>query len=335
MEERGSSTSPNRRVKIFAILAFSAGFALTAFLLYRVSLHPILIALVNLGVGGLIVIALAHVPIICLLGTAWWSIVEPRERSGVRVWTYIWARAVRDAAAEALPFSQVGGYVIGARALNLRGANASSASVSTFVDLTIEFVAKIPYLLLGLLILEWLKSTKGGTAAIIGIVVCVAATALLLHPRASTVPHRIFERFIPRWDRIAASRQRLLDVLRHMTDRRAALLPSALLHFFCWLLGAGETWLIFHLMHTPVAIGPALVIDSLIGAIRMAAFFVPGAVGAQEGGYVLLCGLFGLSPATALAFSFARRGRDILIAAPVLLSWQWREARKVLPVAPP
>ena len=96
-----------------------------------------------------------------------------------------------------------------------------------------------------------------------------------------------------------------------MESNRPALSGSVSLHLLCWVLGAGETWLIFRLMHAPVALAPALAIDSLVGAIRTASFFVPGAIGTQEGGYVLLCGLFGLSPATALAFSLARRGRDI------------------------
>jgi uncharacterized membrane protein YbhN (UPF0104 family) len=99
----------------------------------------------------------------------------------------------------------------------------------------------------------------------------------------------------------------------------------------CWALGAGETWLIFHVMQVAVSLRASLVIDSLVGAIRAASFLVPVAIGVQEGGYVLLCGLFGISPATALAFSLARRARDFLIAGPVLLSWQWREALKLFP----
>jgi len=102
------------------------------------------------------------------------------------------------------------------------------------------------------------------------------------------------------------------------------------LHFVCWLAGAGETWLLLWLMHVPAPLSAALVIDSMVGAIRAVSFFVPGAIGVQEGGYVLLCGLFGLSPGAALAVSLARRGRDLLIAAPVLLSWQWREGRALL-----
>ena len=329
MEEPESGTPSHRGLKIVGVLAFAAGAALTGFLLFRAGLSVVVSALASLGIVGLIIVALAHLPILGLLGAAWWAIARPVERTGLL--TFIWARAVRDAAAEALPFSQVGGYVIGARALSLSGVEAHSASVSTFVDLAVEFSAKIPYLLLGLVMLERLTPTKAGGLAIIGIGVCLALSALLLHPRASSAPGHLIGGLLSRWKSLADSRQRILDLLAQMTLRRQALLPSALLHFLCWVLGAGETWLIFHFMHSPISLGAALVIDSLVGGMRMLSFFVPASIGVQEGGYVLLCGLFGLPPGVGLAFSCARRARDILIAVPVLLSWQGREARALLP----
>ncbi|HEY4114421.1 MAG TPA: lysylphosphatidylglycerol synthase domain-containing protein [Rhizomicrobium sp.] len=329
MEDPGSGARSHRSLKIVAILAFAAGAAITAGLIVHAGLAAVAAALSALGILGLIIIALAHLPIVALLGAAWWAVARPVERIGLA--NFIWARAVRDGAAEALPFSQVGGYVIGARALSLSGVEAHSASVSTIVDLAVEFSAKIPYLLLGLVMLEQLTPSKAGGLAIIGIGVCLAISAMLLHPRASTALGGMIGRLMPRWDRLAQSRERILDLLAQMTLRREALLPSALLHFLCWVLGAGETWLIFHLMHAPISLGAALVIDSLVGGLRMVSFFVPASIGIQEGGYVLLCGLFGIPPGMALAFSFARRARDILIAAPVLVSWQGREARALLP----
>ena len=327
MAESGSDAR-NRRVKLVGILAFAAGAGLTIFLIVRAGLGPVASALSNLGFVGLAIIALAHLPILGLLGAAWWSVAR---LGGVSLGRFIWARAVRDSAAEALPFSQVGGYLIGARSLALAGADAASAGVSTLVDLTVEFGTKIPYLLIGLLMLERLIPNKAGAIAMIAIGLCLAASALVLHPHASSAPGRLLERLLSRWGGFAQHRQRFLTILHQMTERRRALAPSAVLHFASWVLGAGETWLIFHLMHAKVGLGPALVIDSLVGGMRMLSFFVPGSIGVQEGGYVLLCGLFGLSPATALAFSFARRARDLLIATPILLSWQWHEARKILP----
>jgi hypothetical protein len=59
---------------------------------------------------------------------------------------------VRDAAAICLPFSQVGRFVLGARAVTLHGVSAPLATITTVVDATEEFVAEILFLTVGLMI---------------------------------------------------------------------------------------------------------------------------------------------------------------------------------------
>ncbi|HEY1963238.1 MAG TPA: lysylphosphatidylglycerol synthase domain-containing protein [Rhizomicrobium sp.] len=316
-------------MKLLGILAFLAGIVLAGFLVFRAGFAPVAHALATLGLTGLVAIVAAHIPIIVLLGAAWWTI--GRGAGNRPLLPFIWARGVRDAAAEALPFSQVGGYVIGGRALSLAGVDATAVGLSTFLDLVLEFAAKIPYVLLGLALLEVMQPSDGTAVAIVAILACAAAAAIALRSRPDGSANRLLERMMARWPQLAASRQKLLSTLREMLSRPAALSASTGLHFLCWLLGAGETWLIFHFMRAPISIEAALIIDSLVGAIRALSFFVPGAIGVQEGGYVLLCGLFGLDPGAALAFSFARRARDILIAAPVLVSWQIIEGQGLLP----
>ena len=307
------------------IAAFLAGAAIVVFLIVRSGLPVLLDALSALGVAGLLIIACVHLPVVALLGTAWWTIARGAERP--RLPRFIWARAVRDAAAEALPFSQVGGYLIGARALVLSGASASWAGMSTLLDLALEFLGKIPYVLAGLMFLAIFKPNHVGVSVVAGAAICGVAIAFVLQARPDGWPARITARVLDRWPRLAGMRAKAVAVLQEMISRRKAVLTGILLHLVCWAVGAAETWLIFRLMHRPIALAPALVIDSLVGAIRAVLFFVPGALGIQEGGYVLLCGLFGLPPGAALALSLARRARDLLIAAPVLLSWQWREGR--------
>ena len=137
----------------------------------------------------MLLISLAHLPIVVLLGLAWWTIYRSGERPGVL--RFVWARAVRDASAEALPFSQLGGYAIGARALSLAGADATAAGASTFLDLILEFAAKFPYILLGLALLADFRSDRvcgcGGDCRLplhsAGVAVSAkAATAAHQHP---------------------------------------------------------------------------------------------------------------------------------------------------------
>jgi putative membrane protein len=312
-------------MKPLGIAAFLAGAAIVVLLVVRAGFPVLLDALSALGLAGLLIVACVHLPVVALLGTAWWTIARGAEHPGLS--RFIWARAVRDAAAEALPFSQVGGYVIGARALVLSGAGASWAGISTLLDLALEFMGKIPYVLAGLAFLAVYRPNHLTLCAVAGVAICAIAIVFVLQARPGGWPARITALAVSRWPRLAGMHAKALAVLREMISRRDAVWTGILLHLVCWAAGAAETWLIFRLMHRPIGLAPALVIDSLVGAIRAVLFFVPGALGIQEGGYVLLCGLFGLPPGAALALSLARRARDLLIAAPVLLSWQWREGR--------
>jgi len=55
------------------------------------------------------------------------------------------------------------------------------------------------------------------------------------------------------------------------------------------------------------------------------AFLVPGALGIQEGGFLLVGAAFGISAPLALALAAARRLRDLVVFLPGLLAWQWAE----------
>jgi hypothetical protein len=60
-------------------------------------------------------------------------------------------------------------------------------------------------------------------------------------------------------------------------------------------------------------------------------FFVPGALGVQEGGFLLVGTVLGLNPQICLALAGARRFRDIIVFLPGLVAWQvaeWRGKRR-------
>jgi hypothetical protein len=60
-----------------------------------------------------------------------------------------------------------------------------------------------------------------------------------------------------------------------------------------------------------------------------AGILIPGYAGVQEAGYVLLGSIFGVPPEISLGVSLVRRGRDIAIGIPILLVWQFIEARNL------
>ncbi len=97
---------------------------------------------------------------------------------------------------------------------------------------------------------------------------------------------------------------------------------SFLLSLLGWLVGGGEVYLILQLIHQPAGWVNCLLLESLGQAIRGAAFAIPGALGVQEGGYLLLAPLAGLPPDAALALSLSKRARELLLGLPGLLYLQ-------------
>ena len=86
----------------------------------------------------------------------------------------------------------------------------------------------------------------------------------------------------------------------------------------------------------PASVQDALVIEAIVQAASSAAFIVPGALGIQEGVFLLVGGAFGIDPATALALAAARRLRDVVVFVPGVAAYQWSELRhaNVMPPRP-
>jgi len=96
-----------------------------------------------------------------------------------------------------------------------------------------------------------------------------------------------------------------------------------------WLLHTGETWLALWFLGAPVSLAATLILEALSTAVRSGAFAVPGAIGVQEGGFVLLGPLVGISPETALSLALVKRFRELVIGAGGLAAWAMIERGKL------
>jgi uncharacterized protein (TIRG00374 family) len=112
---------------------------------------------------------------------------------------------------------------------------------------------------------------------------------------------------------------------------RSNVVASAVVHLGGWAIGVAEVAIVFAFMGHPVSIGEALVIESLLHAVRGAAFAIPSALGAQEGALVVLCAAFGIPPEQAIALSLVKRAADLVLGVPGLLGWQMLEWGRLLP----
>jgi len=84
------------------------------------------------------------------------------------------------------------------------------------------------------------------------------------------------------------------------------------LHFLGWALGTLEVLAIFYAVGIPISVREALAIEALASVVKALAFFIPGSLGVQDGGNVLLLTLFGYPSSFGLTFSLVRRMRELL-----------------------
>ncbi|HEX3990854.1 MAG TPA: lysylphosphatidylglycerol synthase domain-containing protein [Acetobacteraceae bacterium] len=270
-----------------------------------------------------------------VLGIAWDIIMPARE--GRRFWVPIWGRMVRDAAANCLPFSQVGGFIFGARAVTLQNVEWHTATASTVVDVTAEFLAQIVFACIGLAILILrVPSSKiaGPVEAGIGLAVAACFGFIWVQKGVGSIFARL-------GTRIAGSRfedaKERVDVLQAelglIYGHTTRLAIGVFVHLIGWICTGVACWIGYHALGVPIDFDDAMAIEALLSAAAAVAFLVPVNAGVQEAGYAGLGAVFGVSPELSLGVSLVRRGRDIVVGVPILLLWQAIEMRHLRRIA--
>ena len=317
-----------------------AGIAVITGLVIYFGVGDVAKALVSVRRANFALYIAAQLVITAGLGLCWRMLLRSRQRGSFRL--CVWGRLVRDATGEFLPFSQVGGYVLGARVMTLQGVNGTDAAASTVGDVTTEFLAELVFIGIGLAILANL-APHSRLLLPVAIGLCIAVVngvgLVLVQRRGGKIFRAIALRIAgtARRDNSAGSARggaaeqldRLQAAMDQMYAERGRLALAAFFHLLCWFGTATASYIGFHALGVPVAFTTAIAIEAMLHAIMALAFFVPGRVGIQEAAYTLLGTIFGIPPEIALSLSLLRRARDFVIAVPVLLVWQGVEARRL------
>jgi putative membrane protein len=305
-------------MRIGAIVAALLGLCLAGWFVLHVGIAPVANAIASIGFGGFVLLCLYALGTFVVLGAAWFALTP-----SANFWSFVWGRIVRDAAGEVLPFSQLGGILIGVRALILRGVEAPLAFASCIVDVTTEMMAQIVFILIGIALFR----TGLPAATVTGIVFVLGGSFafIVLQRRGLVLAEKLAERFLPA---VARQTRAFREAVHEIYEHPTRLAASSAAHLVGWLVSAGGTWLAVYLIGGKLDITGAIAIESVLCALRSAAVIVPGALGVQEAGYAMLMPLFGLTPEVGLAVSLLKRAREIAIGAPVLLMWQGLEGRR-------
>jgi putative membrane protein len=296
---------------------------------------PAVMATLALAGWGLLLVASFHLlPLVLDAGAIRVLFDEGAARGSLK--DALLARWAGESANSLMPAGQIGGPVLMARHLAQRGLALPEAVAAITVSTTLQTFAQIAFALLGVALLgaqasHLSQSALRASSLIASVLLALQVGGFYWIQRRGffsklmrAVNRYAGHRFAGKrdWSQWMSQAEAIDQAVQRTYGRAGPVAASFLWSSVGWLVGTGEVFLILQLIHHPVGWIDALLLESLGQAIRGAAFAIPGALGVQEGGYLLLAPLAGLPPDAALALSLAKRARELLLGLPGLLYLQ-------------
>ena len=310
-----------------------AGAALFTFLLVRQGAPQVGAAFASAGwaIAGVVIYHLV-VPVL-LDALAWWALFPKPER--LSLWQLFWMRWIGESVSTLVPSAAVGGDVVRARLAALRGAPVPTAAASVLVDITLGVFVQIGFTLLGLSLIVSVTGHQGFIRpTLIGAVIGVLAI-IGFYVVQRLGMFRFIGKMISRlanaddWHSLVHSGQSLDEAIRRQYARRRGVTGCCAWTAASLVLGSGEIWIALHALSLHATVVNAVILQSMVLTIRSAVFPVPGALGVQEGGYVVIGNLLGIPGDAAFALSLIARVRELILGIPGLICWQMVEARRL------
>ncbi len=262
-----------------------------------------------------------------------WHVLLPREKR-VPVRQLFWIRWVADSVNTLLPVARIGGEFLRALLLHRRGVAGAVAGASVMVDVTAGILTQFIFSVVG--VMAFAAIAGGGQDTMLNLAIGLALFGAGLagfYAVQRSGPFlklaRLMERFtsVQAWTSITGGAAALDAAVIALYRQRRATTLCCFWRIVGWVAGTGEVWLILMLLGHPVSLTEAFVLESLGQAARSAGFMVPGGLGIQEGGFLLIGSHIGLTPELALSLSLIKRGRELIIGIPGLIAWQVAEGR--------
>ncbi len=247
-----------------------------------------------------------------------WRVTFVRHRP--TLWLLYLARLIGEAMNSLTPTAYLGGEPVKAFVLQRFGVPLTEGAVSVILAKTALTIAQIAFVVVGVALFmirrdvgmitvpTMLGLTLGGVVATFvlvamqrrGLVAFVARLILRVLPRARLAA------------RLAAGAPEVDAQLRAFYSAApCAAAASVAFHFVGWVTGAAEVFVIMQLIGHPVSIGDAIIIEALAQPTRLAGILIPGTLGVQEAGGMVIFRVLDLPPDLGLAMMLLKRVREI------------------------
>ncbi|MBT4219985.1 MAG: hypothetical protein HOL37_09685 [Rhodospirillaceae bacterium] len=308
------------KMKILKVLYVGIGLALLTLVVAEVDVGVVLEHAVAVGSGMLVLLGLYFAAFVIDSFTWQMALIEVPLSP---LWLYrTWkVRMVGEVFNNVMPAASMGGEPVKAVLMKRHyDIGYREGTASLILGKSINMIGLVIFLGLGF----WLmlgstqlpvayKSIAGtGLAALsLGTFLFVVVQRLKLTSLTGT--------WISRWPFAA----RLESVLHHIHDMderlvafytryKARLVWAVLLAFLNWIIGVVEIYYMMIFLGNPMSWQDAWIIEAAVQLVRAGVFFIPAAIGAQEGVFLLIIGAMTGSPGLGASVAVVRRFREVL-----------------------
>lgn len=323
MTERGALTRPTGApagLKARHAWLLGLGVCLFAAIVIANDARAVLATLLDVRAAALVVIA-AHLPVTFTAALGWRALLIRSQRPTIAATFRM--RLIKEAVNALLPVAQVGGDVVRARLAVSPALPLRTSAASCIVDAALGVVCLVFFVLIGLAAASAVITDPriDQLARQIAIAGALATLALIAAERLGFL--RLLDRATARTSGAFGRLSGVGEDVRIICSHTAHLARSMLWHLASWALGVVETWAALWAVGLEASWTHALVLESMAQGARALGFAIPGALGVQEGGYVLICSALGIPPNQALALSLLRRLRELTLGVLGLGLWRF------------
>jgi len=301
-------------------LLLAAGLAVLGGLIWHIGLFQVWDTVERVGFGAFCVI-LGPLLVVYLLDAYGWSLTLGPWAGRVGFVRLFMVRMAGEAINVTTPTAMLGGEPVKAYLLTRYEVPMVEGLASVVTAKTIMVIAQVLFMLSGLGVTFWLVG--GGEYNVLVALVTLGLLGFgvflfLMLQRYGigrgllTVADtcRVRSRRLETW------RPQLLEldhtIRTFYRERRRTFLLSLGIHFVAWLTELFEVYAILYFLGAEVGWLTSFSIAAIAVLIKGGVSFVPGGLGAQEGGYLFLLMALGYGEVTGLTFALIRRIRELL-----------------------
>jgi uncharacterized protein (TIRG00374 family) len=308
---------------VLRIVLLAIGLLTLGLLIWHIGPGNIYNTASRLGPGALIVILLPSLLMYVVEAYGWQVTLGPSGRH-VPFWRLLAIRTAGEVVNMTTPTAYVGGEPLKAYLLRAHRVPVVDGMASVVIAKTTMTIAEVVFILLGIALGFWILGQNGSpgqliAAALLGVGLLLFGTVAFVFVQRRGLFIWVLEMLRAigwrigyleaREEQLRSLDRTILDFYQH---DRPAFYSSTGLFFLGWMAEALEVFVIIAYLGGPALALSAVSIGALSVFIKGGTFFIPGSLGAQDGGNLLLLKAFGYSDVTGITFALLRRFRELV-----------------------